>query len=73
MSKAPAALGPGEARTWPCGCRASLGQRGGWRVGGKSGEKGERPLASPSVARCARQKGEWGDTRTSRDELRAPV
>jgi hypothetical protein len=28
MSKAPAALGPGEARTWPCGCRAPLGQRG---------------------------------------------
>jgi hypothetical protein len=26
MSKAPAALGAGEARTWPCGTRAPLGQ-----------------------------------------------
>jgi hypothetical protein len=28
MSKAPAALGAGDARTWPCGCRAPLGSRG---------------------------------------------
>jgi hypothetical protein len=26
MSKAPAALGGGEAHTWPCSCRAPLGQ-----------------------------------------------
>jgi hypothetical protein len=26
MGKAPAALGAGEARTWPCGCRAPLAQ-----------------------------------------------
>ena len=29
MSKAPAALGAAEARTWSCGCRAPLGQA--WR------------------------------------------
>jgi hypothetical protein len=26
MGKAPAALGAGGARTWPCGCRAPLAQ-----------------------------------------------